>query len=78
MYSSGLGGGVSVPRGDSATDLPGPLPAQLRDARCTRPAARPHHCDAPRAARAPARAQLARYVTPSAWSRVAHASYGSS
>ncbi|KAL0879370.1 hypothetical protein ABMA27_003136 [Loxostege sticticalis] len=52
--------GECVPHGDPAADLPGAVPAQLRDPRRARPAARPHHRHAPRAARAPARAQLAR------------------
>lgn len=59
-YSSGLGDRMRVARGDPPAHIPGPLPAQLGDARRARPAARPDHRDAPRAARTLARAEFTR------------------
>lgn len=51
---------MRVARGDPAADLPGPVPAQFGNAGSPRAPAGPHHRHAPRAARAPARAQLTR------------------
>ena len=51
-----LGGGQ--PAGGAAAHLPGPLPAQQRQAVGAGPDARQDHRDAPGAAREPARAQL--------------------
>lgn len=59
---SGLGIRAGIARRNLAADLPGPVLAQLCNARRSRPAYGPHHGYASRAARTSARAQLTWYV----------------